>query len=352
MPNKIGKGQSNRVISSSKYGKVFHPTTINRDVSSIIKDTGEDESRGHSRHTELKKQVKTIQDTSKDNSRRKTRHNSRHTRHEKRSHNKSKGTQVQKLSATTKHCNREGSTSSSVSNHQALIPNFKVTHSLLHKFGGDYTSTSKNKLQTLRSTFGAKNQGIIFKSEIKFCVNKFLARPVGQSLPLIPSSYIKVQVTTSDHSMASKKDQVSMNKKNIINTIGQSSTWGKIVDTTPSDGSNSASPTEINSKSTPFAILPAMMINASVMKEQLAQMAQAIANLQKIIEDKDFQIAQLMSNQELANVEEPTTNMPPSQTMLKTRSKWIKYHRCMTLVKSLHIPKRLLLHCVFNNCKR
>ncbi|KAL0451914.1 UNVERIFIED_CONTAM: hypothetical protein Slati_1169500 [Sesamum latifolium] len=105
--------------------------------------------------------------------------------------------------------------------------------------------------------------------------------------------------------MASKKDQVAMNEKNVVNTIGQSSTGGKIVDTTLSDGSNSASPTEINSKSTHFAILPAMMTDAAAMKEQLAQMVQAIANLQKIIEDKDLQIAQLTSNQEHTNVEEP-----------------------------------------------
>ncbi|KAL0435423.1 UNVERIFIED_CONTAM: hypothetical protein Sradi_0250200 [Sesamum radiatum] len=47
------------------------------------------------------------------------------------------------------------------------------------------------------------------------------------------------------------------------------------------------------------------MTDATAMKEQLAQMDQAIANLQKIVEDKDLQIAQLTSNQELANVEEP-----------------------------------------------
>ncbi|KAL0445928.1 UNVERIFIED_CONTAM: hypothetical protein Slati_1720700 [Sesamum latifolium] len=80
--------------------------------------------------------------------------------------------------------------------------------------------------------------------------------------------------------MASKKDQVAMNEKNVVNTTGQSSTGGKIVDTTLSDGLNSASPTEINLKSTPFAIL-------------------------LIIEDKDLQIAQLTSNQEHTNVEEP-----------------------------------------------
>ncbi|KAL0448020.1 UNVERIFIED_CONTAM: hypothetical protein Slati_1929900 [Sesamum latifolium] len=95
-----------------------------------------------------------------------------------------------------------------------------------------------------------------------------------------------------------------MNENNVINTTGQSSTRGKIVDTTSSNGSNSASPTEINSKSTPFAILPGMMTDAPAMKEQLAQMAQSIANLQKTIEDKDFQILQLTSNQEHTNIEE------------------------------------------------
>ncbi|KAL0317442.1 UNVERIFIED_CONTAM: hypothetical protein Sangu_2158500 [Sesamum angustifolium] len=77
---------------------------------------------------------------------------------------------------------------------------------------------------------------------------------------------------------------------------------------TPSDGSNSVSPTEINSKSTPFDILPTMMTDTTAMKKQLSQMAQAIANLQKIIENKDLQIAQLTSNQERINVEEPNEN--------------------------------------------
>ncbi|KAL0454732.1 UNVERIFIED_CONTAM: hypothetical protein Slati_0812400 [Sesamum latifolium] len=67
--------------------------------------------------------------------------------------------------------------------------------------------------------------------------------------------------------MASKKDQVAVNKKNVVNTTGQSFTGGKIVDTIPSDDSNSASPTKINSKSTPFAILPTMMTNTTTMKE-------------------------------------------------------------------------------------
>ncbi|KAL0290452.1 UNVERIFIED_CONTAM: hypothetical protein Sradi_7050100 [Sesamum radiatum] len=108
--------------------------------------------------------------------------------------------------------------------------------------------------------------------------------------------------------MTSKKDQASMNKKNSVNTDGQSSTEGKIMDTTPSNGSNSASPTDINLKSTHFAILPAMMTNAAAMEDQLAQMTQVIANLQTIIEDKDFQIAQLLSDQEHTNVEKPYDN--------------------------------------------
>ncbi|KAL0456508.1 UNVERIFIED_CONTAM: hypothetical protein Slati_0990000 [Sesamum latifolium] len=105
--------------------------------------------------------------------------------------------------------------------------------------------------------------------------------------------------------MASKKDQVVMNEKNGVNTEGQSYIGGKIMDTTPSDGSNSASPTEINSKSIFFIILPAMMTDTAAMEDQLAQMAQAIAKIQKIIEDKDLQIAQLMSDKEHINVEEP-----------------------------------------------
>ncbi|KAL0349648.1 UNVERIFIED_CONTAM: hypothetical protein Sradi_4114000 [Sesamum radiatum] len=108
--------------------------------------------------------------------------------------------------------------------------------------------------------------------------------------------------------MTFKKDKVAMNENNGVNTNGQSSTGGKIVDITPLDGLNSTSPTEINSKSTFFTILSAMMIDTTAMKEQLTQMAQAIAILQKIVKDKDLQIAQLTSNQEHTNVEEPNDN--------------------------------------------
>ncbi|KAK4394095.1 hypothetical protein Sango_1880300 [Sesamum angolense] len=104
--------------------------------------------------------------------------------------------------------------------------------------------------------------------------------------------------------MTPKKVQVTMNKKNIVKTGDQSSTGGKIIDTTLSDVSNSKSPTEVSSKSTPLAILLAMMTDAAAMEEQLAKMAEAIANLKKVIEDNDLQISQLMSKQELTNVEE------------------------------------------------
>ncbi|KAK4394421.1 hypothetical protein Sango_1912900 [Sesamum angolense] len=108
--------------------------------------------------------------------------------------------------------------------------------------------------------------------------------------------------------MASKNDQVVMNEKNNVNTDSQSPTGGKIVDTNHLNESNSASSIEISSKSTPLTIIPAMITDATAMKEQLAQMAQAITNLQKIVEDKYFKIAQLMSNQEHTNVEEPNDN--------------------------------------------
>ncbi|KAL0381145.1 UNVERIFIED_CONTAM: hypothetical protein Sangu_0178800 [Sesamum angustifolium] len=65
--------------------------------------------------------------------------------------------------------------------------------------------------------------------------------------------------------MASKKDQAAMNVKNGVNTDGQSSSKGKIVDITPSNNSTSASPTRINSKSMCFAILLAMMTDMTVM---------------------------------------------------------------------------------------
>ncbi|KAL0427598.1 UNVERIFIED_CONTAM: hypothetical protein Slati_2934600 [Sesamum latifolium] len=51
-----------------------------------------------------------------------------------------------------------------------------------------------------------------------------------------------------------------------------------------------------------------MMTDEAAMEEQLAPMTQAISNLQNIVEDKDFKIAQLSSNQEHTNVEEPHDN--------------------------------------------
>ncbi|KAL0440317.1 UNVERIFIED_CONTAM: hypothetical protein Slati_2514700 [Sesamum latifolium] len=97
--------------------------------------------------------------------------------------------------------------------------------------------------------------------------------------------------------MVPKRNQVFMNEKNVITftAVGQSSTRDEIVNTTPSNGSSLAIPTEINSKSTP-------------MEEQVTQMAQTIANLQKIMEDKDLQIAQLMNKLEPTNTEESSHN--------------------------------------------
>ncbi|KAL0329319.1 UNVERIFIED_CONTAM: hypothetical protein Sradi_4918600 [Sesamum radiatum] len=108
--------------------------------------------------------------------------------------------------------------------------------------------------------------------------------------------------------MTPKKDQVAMKKKNFLNTFGQSSNRSEIIDTTPIDCLNSVSPTCIKSKFTPFTIFPAMITNKAAIKEQLAQIVQAITNLQKIVEDKDFQIAQLMRKYYLTNVEELTNN--------------------------------------------
>ncbi|KAK4409412.1 hypothetical protein Sango_0014200 [Sesamum angolense] len=102
-----------------------------------------------------------------------------------------------------------------------------------------------------------------FKRLLELCVNKFRASPLGPSLPLIPSIYVRTQDTSSKHSMAPKNNQVVMIEKNVINstTTGQSSTGGKIVNTTPSNGSDSVSSTKINLNSTPFVTLPAMQFD-------------------------------------------------------------------------------------------
>ncbi|KAL0433516.1 UNVERIFIED_CONTAM: hypothetical protein Slati_2685900 [Sesamum latifolium] len=163
---------------------------------------------------------------------------------------------------------------------------------------GQQASRSGSRRASSRQSKGWK-EGYLNHSTIKLeiCVNKFLERLVEQSLPLIPSFYVRSQ-DTPKHSMAPKRNQVALTEKNINSTaVGQSST-------TPSDGSNSASPIKINSKSTPFATLPAMVTEATMMEEQVAQMAQALADLQKIVEDKDLQISQLMNKLEPTNAGE------------------------------------------------
>ncbi|KAL0292071.1 UNVERIFIED_CONTAM: hypothetical protein Scaly_2606500 [Sesamum calycinum] len=105
--------------------------------------------------------------------------------------------------------------------------------------------------------------------------------------------------------MAPKRNQVALINST---TVGQSSTGGKIVNIVPSDGSNSTSPTETNSKSTPFATLLTMVTGATTIEEQGAQMTQAIADLQKIVEDKDLQIAQLINKLVPTSVGESSHN--------------------------------------------
>ncbi|KAL0403640.1 UNVERIFIED_CONTAM: hypothetical protein Sradi_2004800 [Sesamum radiatum] len=51
-----------------------------------------------------------------------------------------------------------------------------------------------------------------------------------------------------------------------------------------------------------------MVTEATTMEEQVAQMAQAIADLQKIVEDKDLQIAQLMNKLEPTDAGESSHN--------------------------------------------
>ncbi|KAL0381213.1 UNVERIFIED_CONTAM: hypothetical protein Sangu_0185600 [Sesamum angustifolium] len=102
--------------------------------------------------------------------------------------------------------------------------------------------------------------------------------------------------------MAPKRNQVALINSTIA---GHSSTGGKIVNTAPYDGSNLASPTDINSNYSPFATLPAMVIEAMTMEEQVAQKAQAVADLQKIVEEKDIE---MMNKLEPTNAGESSHN--------------------------------------------
>ncbi|KAL2241208.1 UNVERIFIED_CONTAM: hypothetical protein Sindi_0762000 [Sesamum indicum] len=103
---------------------------------------------------------------------------------------------------------------------------------------------------------------------------------MGQYPSLISSSYIKVQVITPTRSIAPKKDQVTINEKNVVDVTiaGQSSTRNKIIDLTPCNGSNSTNSTKINLKYTPFATFLAMIIEAIIVEELLAEMAKLLSS--------------------------------------------------------------------------
>ncbi|KAL0427409.1 UNVERIFIED_CONTAM: hypothetical protein Slati_2915700 [Sesamum latifolium] len=166
--------------------------------------------------------------------------------------------------------------------HKALIQYFKVDAIAFYKFEEKIALPILEQALDLESTSVEKNQGT------RNLCEQIPGTPSGPSPPLMPSFYVRTQDISPKHSMAPKRKQVALNEKNVVNptVADQSSTGGKIVNTAPSDGSNSVSPTEINLKSTPFATLPAMVTEATTMEEQVAQMAQAIA---------DLQIAQLMN---------------------------------------------------------
>ncbi|XP_012838511.1 PREDICTED: uncharacterized protein LOC105959033 [Erythranthe guttata] len=106
--------------------------------------------------------------------------------------------------------------------------------------------------------------------------------------------------------MAPKKNQNSLIQKatEIATVVGLSSTEGKIENTTTTNGSSSSGSEEIDSKSQAFTTLPVMVVDATSVDEQLAHLAQAVANLQKIVEDKDMKIAQLMDKLEQSEVGE------------------------------------------------
>ncbi|XP_012830541.1 PREDICTED: uncharacterized protein LOC105951637 [Erythranthe guttata] len=106
--------------------------------------------------------------------------------------------------------------------------------------------------------------------------------------------------------MAPKKNQNSLIQKaaEIATVVGLSSTGGKIENTTTTNGSSSSGSEEIDSKSQAFTTLSVMVVDATSVDEQLAHLAQTVANLQKIVEDKDMKIAQLMDKLEQSEVGE------------------------------------------------
>ncbi|XP_012837904.1 PREDICTED: uncharacterized protein LOC105958447 [Erythranthe guttata] len=106
--------------------------------------------------------------------------------------------------------------------------------------------------------------------------------------------------------MAPKKNQNSLIQKatEIVTVVGLSSTGGKIDNTATANGSSSSGSEEIDSKSQAFTTLPVMVVDATSVDEQLAHLAQTLANLQKNVEDKDMNIAQLMDKLEQSEVGE------------------------------------------------
>ena len=167
-----------------------------------------------------------------------------------------------------------------------------------------------------------------------------LARPVGQSLPLISFS-VQENQSTPPKSMASRKDQVvpatKVKNKNIVATSGDTSgiitrskaralfavtptpvltlpseqehpRYKPVITLTSLSAPREGIPKEYpesplsDANSSSSAAMQVMTTGATSIEEQLAQMNEAIAKLTRTVEEKDLQIAALASQLEAQDV--------------------------------------------------
>ncbi|PIN00867.1 hypothetical protein CDL12_26634 [Handroanthus impetiginosus] len=111
--------------------------------------------------------------------------------------------------------------------------------------------------------------------------------------------------------MAPKRNQLVLNK-NTGDTADPPAAWGKVTDV-QSDDSNPSSPKGVNFNPSAFATLPT---ESATLNNQFVMMAKTISYLKKTVEDKDFQIAQLMSKLEYVGHGESSNNNGPASAFI------------------------------------
>ncbi|PIN26509.1 hypothetical protein CDL12_00732 [Handroanthus impetiginosus] len=111
--------------------------------------------------------------------------------------------------------------------------------------------------------------------------------------------------------MAPRRNQLVLNK-NADDVADPPAAGGKVTDV-QSDDSNPSSPKGVNFNPSVFPTLPT---ESATLNNQFVMMAETISYLKKTVEDKDFQIAQLMSKLEYVGHGESSNNNGPASAFI------------------------------------